>query len=367
MKHNTFKTVSCIIMLIISGLFISCNRNSVRQDTVSTLPKNGITLSNAQIQLANIKVTAVTNGTIGHQLLLSSVLKVDEQSTISISAGIAGRIQKLLFKNTGEIVKEGDALYDFYSEELLAIEREYISYEINNWNTSGRYSKSLTIENKLLLLGFLPSQIKELQKRKTVLPVITIYSKTRGIVKSIDISDGQYVNVGQQLMELADDNKLWVEAQVYPNELQLLTPGMPVDVMIPIAGNLHLRSTVNFINPAIEPGSNVTLIRAIIDNPQNKLYPGMLALLSVQTQKSKGLVIPASALLVNKNGKVVWVQQDDGSFASKIVTTGIETADSVMILTGIKQSDNIVYSGAYLLNSEMILKKGTEPQTKAGL
>ena len=358
---------SFIIFVLITCLFFSCNRKAVQQEKISALPKNGITLSNAQIQLANIKVTPVKQGTIGHQLLLSSVLKVDERSTISISAGIAGRIQKLLFKNTGESIKEGDALYDFYSEDLLAIEREFIALEINNWNPTGKYSRSITIENKLLLLGLLPSQIKELQKSKVVKPVITIYSKTQGLVKSIDISDGQYVNVGQQLMELADDSKLWVEAQVYPNELQLMNPGMPVDIIVPIAGDLHVKSTVNFINPAIEPGSNVTLIRAIIDNPQKRLHPGMLAMLSVQTQKSKGLVIPASALLVDRNGKVVWVQLDDGSFVSKMVTTGIETADSVLVVSGLKQAENIVYSGAYLLNSEMILKKSSEPQAKAGL
>ena len=360
MKRNRFFKGPALVTLFIATLLLSCSRQKVQKEVMTQLETTGIALSNAQIQLANIKVTPVTRGTIGHQLLLSSVLKVDERSTISISAGIAGRIQKLLFRNTGEFVREGDALYDFYSEDLLGIEREFISLEINNWNNSGKYSRSATLENKLLLLGLLPRQIKELQTEKVVKPIITIYSKTRGIVKSIAISDGQYVKVGEQLLELADDSKLWVEAQVYPNEMQLLTPGMPVDIIIPIAGNLHIQSAIDFINPAIEPGSNVTLIRAIINNPQNRLYPGMLALLSVETRKSRGLVIPASAVLVDKQGKVVWVLQDDGSFVSRMVTTGIETADSVLVLSGLKQAEKIVYSGAYLLNSEMILKRSTK-------
>lgn len=367
MIRSTYKTGFLTTILIISGLLFSCNQQSEQQKPVSETITTGITLSAAQIQLANIKVAPVTHGSIGHQLLLSSVLKVDEQSTITISAAIAGRIQKLLFKNTGEIVNQGDPLYEFYSEALLALEREYLSLESNNWNLNGRFDRSLALESKLLQLGLLPSQIKDIQKNRIISPAITIYSKTRGIVRSIDVTEGQYVNIGQQLLELADDSKLWVEAQVYPNELQLLKTGMPVDVMFPIAGDLHIQSSINFINPAFEPGSNITLIRAIINNPLKKLYPGMLALLSVQTQKIKGVVIPASALLIDKQGKIVWIQQEDGSFTSKMVTTGIQTADSVLILSGLKQTEKIVISGAYLLNSEMILKRGSDPMAKGSL
>lgn len=366
MIRNTYKSGFLTTILLMSGLFFSCNQQSEQQKPVSEPIKTGITLSAAQIQLANIKVTPVTNGSIGHQLLLSSVLKVDEQSTITVSSAIAGRIEKLLFKNTGEIVNKGDPLYEFYSEDLLLLEREYLALESNNWNLNGRFDRSLAIESKLLQLGLLPSQIKDIQKNKISF-TITIYSKTRGIVRSIDVTEGQYVNIGQKLLELADDSKLWVEAQVYPNEMQLLQTGMPVDVMFPIAGDLHIQSTINFINPAFEPGSNITLIRAIINNPSKKLYPGMLALLSVQTQKIKGVVIPASALLIDKQGKIVWIQQEDGSFTSKRVTTGIQTADSVLILSGLKQTEKIVTSGAYLLNSEMILKRGSDPMTKGSL
>ena len=367
MIRNTYKTGFATIILLLSGLLFSCNQQTDQQKTFEGPIKPGIALSESQIQLANIKVATVTLGAIGHQLLLSSVMKVDEQSTTTVSSGIPGRVQKLLFNNTGEIVNKGDALYEFYSEDLLAIEREYISLEKNNWNYNGRFPQSIALEDKLLLIGLLPSQVKELQKDRKYSSTITIYSKTRGIVRSIDVTEGQYVGFGQKLMELADDSKLWVEAQVYPNELQLLKAGMPVDVIVPVAGDLHILSNINFINPAFEPGRNVTLIRAIINNPQKKLHPGMLALLSVQTQKIKGIVIPATALLIDKQGKIVWIQNDDGSFVSKMVTTGVQTADSVLILSGLKQSEKIVITGAYLLNSEMILKKGTDPMAQGAL
>ena len=134
---------------------------------------------------------------------------------------------------------------------------------------------------------------------------------------------------------------------------------MPSTVTIPVAGNIPVRSKISFINPSFEQGKNVTLIRTLIDNPDKNLYPGMLALINVQAQKSHGIVIPASAVITDKNGSRVWIRNENGSFSGRIVTTGIQSEDSVLIVTGLDKTNFVLTSGAYLLNSEFILKKGT--------
>lgn len=324
-------------------------------------------MSEAQMQLANIKVAEVATGALGHQLLLTGVIKVDEQSVVSVNSRSIGRIQKLFFKNTGENVKKGDPLYEIYSEDLLAKQKEFKALEDNNWNYSGKSDRSIAVENKLLLLGMQPAQIAQLKTSKNLTSVITIFSSQAGIIRSVNVTEGQYVNEGQQLFELADDGRLWVEAQVYPNELQFLSVGMAADVIVPNAENRHIQNKISFINPAFEQGKNVILVRAIINNTDKLLYSGMLALLSVQTQKSSGIVIPASAVLIEKQGSLVWVQKEDGSFASRLVKTGIQSSDSVLILSGLEEYEKVVISGVYLLNSEKILNKWTETMTETGM
>ena len=311
------------------------------------------------MQLANIKVIEVQEDMMEKNLEFTGVLKVDEESAVSISARADGRIQKLFFKNSGEIVNKGDSLYQFYSDELVNAQREYFTIQSNNWNYSGRYEPSLVLENKLLLLGMLPNQIEQLRKNGKILFSVTIFSPVKGIIRSVNITEGQYVNTGQTLFEMADDNQLWVEAQVYQEDLQFLKIGMPLSVTVPaIGGNIPLNGKISFINPSIQQGKNVTLIRSLIDNQDKKLFPGMLAIINVKSQKNPGIVIPASALIMNKNESRVWVLNEDGSFSGRIVETGIQSEDSVLILSGITSSDWIVTSGAYLLNSELILKRG---------
>src|SRR3546814_10066273 len=57
----------------------------------------------------------------------------------------------------------------------------------------------------------------------------------------------------------------------------------------------------------------------------------------------------------------VWVKIGEGTFAPRMVTTGLETFAEVEILKGLKEGDTAVISGAYLLYSELVLKKGTQP------
>lgn len=351
MRKSSLYTTYIAVIVLLPLLFTSC-RQKKEEAVVTDQTKDSLYLSEAQIQLANITLAEARVGTIGQQFLLTGVLKLDEESVNSISSGIPGRIEKLYYKNTGEVIDTGVPLYEFYSEELIALQREYKALFDNNWNYVGKIDRTVSVENRLLLFGMRPWQLNALLKNRNLLQTVTVCSSRRGIIRSVNVTEGQYVEIGQQIYELADDSRIWVEAQVYPNELKYLAVGMPAEVVVPMAGDLRIPNRISFINPAFEPGSNVTLVRAIISNPGKQLHPGMHALISVETQKSKGIIIPASAVLIESRGSVIWVRNEDGSFSSRIITTGIQSADSVLVTSGLKESEQVVISGVYLLNSE---------------
>ena len=355
------------IILIFFTLLVSCKQPLTKTGSERLVSANNLILSEAQVQLANIKFTGVNEGLVGPNKGYTGVLKVNELSAVNISSRTIGRIQKLFFKNTGEIVHKGDSLYQIYSDELVAAEREYSTLQSNNWNFNGKYEPSLILEDRLLYLGMLPSQIEQLKKDGKILFSVTIFSPVSGTIRSIYITEGQYVTAGLTLFGLADYNKLWLEAQVYQNDLQYLKVGMQSVVTIPVAGNIVVESIISSINPSFEQGKNVILIRTLIDNPDKNLYPGMLALVNVQAKKSYGIVIPASAVITDKYGSRVWIRNENGSFSGRTVTTGIQSEDSVLIVAGLDKTDFVVTSGAYLLNSEFVFKKGTVSDDKKEL
>jgi Cu(I)/Ag(I) efflux system membrane fusion protein len=350
--------VKFITVGLISILF-SCKMQPEETITESAPPDTHIRLSDAQIQLANINLTEAREGSVGQKLSLTGVLKVNEQSAFTISTRLTGRIEKLYFRNTGETIKKGDKLYEFYSDDLIDAQREYFALQSNNWNYSGKYEPSLILKDKLLIMGLIPSQIKQLEKDGKILFRVTIYSPAGGKIRAINVTEGQYVTEGQSLFELADDNNLWVEAQVYPGEIQYFSQGMPAIAVIPSAGEVPVLCNISFIKPSFETDRNVTIIRAGIKNPDNRLHPGMLALLYVQTKISHGIIIPSSAVLTGAEGDRVWVRDENDDFSFRMVTTGTQSEDSILVLSGLEKSDKVVYTGAYLLNSELILRNGT--------
>src|SRR5690606_31302976 len=135
---------------------------------------------------------------------------------------VKGRIEKLHIKSTGEKIKPGTALYSIYSEELLAAEKEYLSL-LNNpaAGTASLTAASLAeaARNRLILLGLTETQVNELQRSGTTSPSVTYYSKETGYVNEVVASEGAYVQEGSPVLRITDLRSVWVEAQIYSNEL----------------------------------------------------------------------------------------------------------------------------------------------------
>lgn len=362
--NNLGKRVVVIFLGLLLLLFSCRNKAASGSDTTVNISdnKSDIKLSDAQIQLANIIMADVAEGSLSRQITLTGVLQSDEQSVLSITARLPGRIQKLYCRNTGETVKKGDKLYEFYSDELINAQREYLTLQSNNWNFSGKYEPSLVLKDKLLVMGLVPEQINQLEKDGKIIPIVTIFSPADGKVKTVNVSEGQYVDKAQSLFELVKDDKLWVDALVYPGDLPYLRQGMPVTITI--RGEAPVLSRISSINPSSQPGNEAVSARAEIKYPKGRFLPGMQAFMIVNTRKEQGLIIPYSALISGPDGECVWIRDNTGYFSVRTVTTGTRSDDSVLVLSGLEKTDQIVCSGAYLLNSELVIKQGTARESE---
>ena len=77
----------------------------------------------------------------------------------------------------------------------------------------------------------------------------------------------------------------------------------------------------------------------------------------------RSLSLPVDAVLRDGKGATVWIQTGKNIFKSRMVEAGMETGDRIEIKSGIKAGDVVVITGAYLLNSEYIFKKGANPMS----
>ncbi|MBK7851743.1 MAG: efflux RND transporter periplasmic adaptor subunit [Bacteroidetes bacterium] len=108
------------------------------------------------------------------------------------------------------------------------------------------------------------------------------------------------------------------------------------------------------------------MARFQITNVESEIKPGMLVNINIQSSKIKALSLPVDAIIQNSIGTNVWVRNRDSVFENKMVVTGIQNSSQVEIKSGLFEGDVVVISGAYLLNSEYVFKKGASPMAGHG-
>ncbi len=337
-----------------------CGMDLVLVEKKATETHTGLMLSDSQIRLANITTQKAMTRQMGQTVVLNAKLAVDEERTEVISSRAAGRIERLYIKETGRAVRAGEPIMEIYSETLITLQREYllaVEQADQLGKTEPRYASFVTAaRKKLLLYGLTERQVDQLTSGKTIQNRITFLAPAAGIVTSITASEGQYIEEGASLYRLEDIRELWVEAELYPGETALVKAGDKVSVKIVGFEHVPSEAIVSFVSPEYRDNSQVTVVRASLDNRQGIYKPGMQAQVFVSHSERKALALPIDAVIREEKGSHVFVMTDKNTFEARIVTTGLEDVDWVEITSGLKEGEVVAITGAYLLHSERTLK-----------
>lgn len=342
-----------------------------KMDLTPVKKKNGenkdeLQLSDQQIQLGNIQTDTIRNGTIGDQMVLTATLNFDQMKASSVSSRVMGRVEKLYYKNVGDYVNKSTPLYDIYSEDLNNAKQEFIlaldKKETFATGTVIDFDQLIqAAKNKLLFWGLNEVQVNELAKTKKAAPTTTFYSTVSGYITQLDIREGDYVMEGGTIIKLADLSTLWAEAQVYTSQLAEVNSQSIVTVRLPDFDNKEIKGRIEFVNPEINTDTRINLIRVSIPNASNQLKPGMPAYVLLKSPLRQSLTLPIDAVIRDGKGATVWVQTGKNTYRSVMVQTGLESDDRIEIKSGLNRGDIVVLTGAYLLHSEYVFKKGADP------
>ena len=118
---------------------------------------------------------------------------------------------------------------------------------------------------------------------------------------------------------------------------------------------------MSFVNPEIVAESRINLLRVSIPNVNRRFKSGMSAYVYLNGSNRSSLILPVDAVIRDSKGATVWINTGHNTFKSKMVEVGIETDSKIEIISGLLPGDLVVVTGAYLLNSEYIFKRGTNP------
>jgi membrane fusion protein, copper/silver efflux system len=297
-------------------------------------------------------------------------VEVEESRTYRVSGGQDGWVKQVFGGETGSRVKRGQTLASFYNRDLLSTQQGYI-YALDSYDRV-RKNPAHTAEQEALArrqldvtgdtLGFLgmgPEQMAELARTRHEDLEIVLSSPVDGVVLSRRAAAGMRFERGQDLFEVADVGKVWVEAEVYLQDAEAAGAARRVTASIPGApGAIELRRTASL--PQYPDPSGLTKLRLEADNPETRLLPGMALAVTFEIDSPDGLAVPEQAVLDSGAGARVWVRRGDGGFEAREVAVGWRSAGMVQVTGGLKAGERVAATGAFLLDSESRLH--AEPQ-----
>lgn len=335
-----------------------------------------VTLSPTQRVLANISTVHVERQPLTKEITAVGVVEIAEPLQATVAARFRGRIEKLFVNYTGESVKQGQPLFELYSPDLISAEQEFLltSDALTRAEAVGD-SQTVAVQSQLLRAirdrlrihyGMTDRQIEELRQSREMKNAVRFYSPIHGTVLQKNVVEGQYVDEGIVLYQVAELSRVWIYIDVYEQDVRYLKVGQSIQISTEAYPGERFTGQVTFIDPVINAETRTVRVRAEFPNPSGKLKPKMFVSAQWKLSIARTLVAPVSAVLFTGKRTLVWVETKENTFEPREVVVGTSAQGYYEVLQGLKEGEVIAATGGYLLDSESTLRQPASADPHAG-
>ena len=319
------------------------------------------------VQNMGVRTEVAALHSLSGNLRTVGLLTYEEGRTFSLNSKIDGWVEKLHINREGQKVVKGQPLLDLYSPDLVAAQEEFL-LALRNARRLAASPVAEVSEGAARLLAAArtrldywdigAAQIASLEGSGKPSKTLTLYSRHDGVVTSRKVLEGMRVSAGEELMQVADISRLWVNARIYEYQLPWVSLGQEAEVELPFAVGAVYRGTVAHIYPYLDERTRTATARIELDNPGLTLKPQMYATVTIRSAAVQRLAVPADAVLQSGSGQTVFVAQGEGRFAARAVTTGLRGEDGyVEIVSGLQGGEQVVVSAQFMLDAESSLRE----------
>ena len=335
-----------------------------------------VALSSNQRVMANVATVEAKMEPLDKEISAVGIVQYDQSRQAKVTAWVAGRIDRLNANTVGAFVSKGRPVAVLYSPDLVATQEEYLLARRSREQLKNSPIASISrngdgllesAKQRLRLQGVKEAQITELERSGKPSLNIPIYTPFSGVVIEKMVQEGQYVNMGEVLLSIADLSSVWVELEVYENEFSGIHAGQTVRILSQSFPGTSFTGQVSYIYPFLDPKTRTVKVRVSMPNPGMKLKPDMFVNATIKTPLPPSIVVPVTAVMDTGKRQVVWVESSPGTFESRNVVVGERVNDRVRIVSGINAGDKVVISGGYLIDSESQLRGGGGHENMPGM
>jgi Cu(I)/Ag(I) efflux system membrane fusion protein len=361
-----------------------------------------VELNPYKVALAGIKTAPLQYMELSKEIRTVGFVEFDEQKMRRIAVKIAGksRIDKLYANVTGQDVNKGDPLTLLYSPELIVTVQNLMDAKKNNNQSLLKLARE-----RLELWGLAEDQIDQFLQKKGGITHFVVRSPISGHVIQKYHLEGDYVEEGASLYDIADLSTVWIEAQVHEEDVGFLKTGLDVAATSVAFPGKTFDGKLSFVFPHLDSATRTLKVRFDMDNPGHELKPGMYANVSLQVPAtklkahveqfhataaarvfldrltntwstpgaepllsngldflllSKGMVlaVPETAVIDTGTRQFVYREAKPGVFEGVEVVLGPRCGNHYPLLSGLQVGERVVVAGSFLIDAETRLAAG---------
>ena len=336
---------------------------------------SAVTIDPVVVQNMGVRVAPVVFGSVQREIRVVGYLEEPEPLHRDINLRIRGWIEKLYADTDGMPIEKGQKLFDLYSPDIQIAANELITARRSLAAASDPQAKQTAqvlyqaTARKLELWGLEKQQVEELAKLEKAPETVTFIAPIGGHLTEKKVYEGAGVEAGMMVMRLADRNRMWIDTQVYEQQLPLVRLGSKARATIVSEPGKVYEAEVIFIHPHIDPQTRTARVRLQIPNEDYRLRQGMYATVDILAEPTAPApVIPREAVIDTGTRQIAFVTTGSGKFEPRQVKLGISGRDGlVQVLSGLAPNEQVVTSGQFLLDSESRLKEAIQKHLSGGL
>jgi len=333
---------------------------------------------------APIVVTVTPVKRADYPIVLQSIGQVQAFNTVLVRARVDGQIMKIAFKE-GQMVKQGDLLAQIDPRPFQAALDQAVAKKAQDDATLAnakldlaRYStlakqdfatkQQLDTQNALVLqlTATIAADSAAIEAARTQLDYTTIRAPISGRAGFRLIDEGNLVNAGQQtgivsIAQLQPISVIFAEPQEYVTRInEKLASGSPEVTVMDADGHKLATGRLSISDNQVDLPTGTIRLKAVFDNKDNALWPGLAVTTGLQLGVDKGaLIVPANAVQHGQNGLYVFIIDDHNRAEVRQVKVARQDVNTAVIAEGLKEGDRVVTAGQFLLQPGSIVSIDT--------
>ena len=334
-------------------------------DHTAAPAERAVHLSPEEQRRIGVTFATATEGNLSHEIRTVAQVTYDETRLTVVSLKVDGWIEELYANATGQPVQKGDPLFSIYSPMLVTAQQELLlagqlTSDVNSGSATARSGASdlrAAARARLLQWNVSPQDIQAAEREGAPRHALTFVSPVTGIVVEKTIVKGQRVMAGDVLYRLANLSSVWLDGEVFEQDLPDVRLGQEVTAEFPALPGATRHGRISYIYPTLNTETRTAHIRVELANPGLELKPGMYATIRFTSLSRRALTVPRSSVLATGERNLVFVRDADGRFVAREIVIGKTGADRVEVLRGLVAGETVVASGTFLVDAESNLDK----------